>query len=769
MRVDEAGQDAVLGVVLEHAARIRRAVDVHAGAVQARVAGPHGVLTDELADLARQLVVEGRGDDAVARIAGALHVLVRVIGLHSVAVLADGVLLGHAGGAVVIDGQRLADLVDVDGHAQAVGAELGHLLIGELIHEGIPLRVVEIDVHHVHELDVRALAHRRELDALAAGQIGIVEQRVGGNAVGHRQLDRAAGHGARPVAAGVVGHGVAAAARIAVHVRVGKEALDLLARAVGGGVGLGVKVVVHRVDHLRIALGGHAVGDGLALDGEDVVGRGMGVVRDGQVVGARVEDVHAGAQRVIGGEEVLRHIDRHNLALARGQQRGLAVAGQLDGGLLDLVLAVVVGVGLLRVDLHGLLARDGAGVGHLHGHGVGGILALAGLFNRHVADLEVGVAQAVAERIGHDVAVDEVARVGRAQHDVLIARLGVAVAHVDAFLIDDILVELVRVRTEVVAARTLVGVGAEVVHDRVELVVHPPGIRQRAGRIDPAGEHVAHGVQARLADGADPQRRVHAVGLVAQEAHGHRIGAVDDDGDGADGAVVLELLEALEHGELVLVELEVVVVERVVDGDGHVIALAADAAHDVDDVLAVADGVAVVLLDLAPLDLGDLVGVALGFLFNVVVEQRLIDHVKARVAHHIDVVGRTGGVHRAGARAAVDRIEHGHADEGDLRAIGQRQGAVVILEQDDALALDLAHLGLARGLELGDRAELAVKVARVALGLALRQRADDLGGRRAQRGVNLSGDLAGDDIARKDDGAQARGHIQEHLFEGSSR
>ena len=127
-------------------------MDVQTRAIQTGVASPHRVLTNQLADLADQLIVEGGGDDAVARIAGALDILLRVIGLNSIAVLTDGVLLGHAGRSVVVNGQRLADRVDVDGHAQTVRAELRHPLVRQLILEDIPLRFVVVVFHHVDEL-----------------------------------------------------------------------------------------------------------------------------------------------------------------------------------------------------------------------------------------------------------------------------------------------------------------------------------------------------------------------------------------------------------------------------------------------------------------------------------------------------------------------------------------------------------------------------------------------------------------------------------------
>lgn len=89
--VNQTRQDAVLGVILKHAARIGGAVDVQTRAVQTRVACPHGVLANQFADLLHQLAVHRCGDNAVAGVAGTLHVLIGVVRLHRVAVRTDGV------------------------------------------------------------------------------------------------------------------------------------------------------------------------------------------------------------------------------------------------------------------------------------------------------------------------------------------------------------------------------------------------------------------------------------------------------------------------------------------------------------------------------------------------------------------------------------------------------------------------------------------------------------------------------------------------------
>ena len=120
-----------------------------------------------------------------------------------------------------------------------------------------------------------------------------------------------------------------------------------------------------------------------------------------------VEDVGAGTVGVVGSDIAL--VDGHGqrLGSARLDHAGLAEADQRNGRLLDAVFLVVVGVGALDINLHGLFAGHVAGVGDLDGDGVGVIGGIVA--DVHVADVEVGVAHAVAEGVSHDVAVGVVA------------------------------------------------------------------------------------------------------------------------------------------------------------------------------------------------------------------------------------------------------------------------------------------------------------------------------------------------------------------------
>ena len=409
----------------------------------------------------------------------------------------------------------------------------------------------------------------------------------------------------------------------------------------------------------------------------------MGIFGGGEVIRAFIQDEHAGAVSVVGGQIVFGHGYGDGFAFAGIQQLGLAIAHQLHGGLFDLVLLVVFGVGFLGVHLHGLLARRAAGVGHVHGQGVGGFLVFAALFHLHIGKAEGRIAQAIAEGEGNHAAVIEVSRVGRSHDHVFIPGLSVLVAHVDAFLIHHVLA-VGGQGLEVVLVGVGVGIGAEVVHHGIQLVVHPPGIRQGAGGIHRAGEHVAHGVQAGLAHGAHPQSGVHAIVFFKQEGGADGVGAVDDDGDGADSPVVLHFLQAFQDGTLVLVEGQVILnaavqFQGVFLFGGDVVAFAAHAAHDVDHVFALADRVVVILADFLPAHFADFIGVALGFVFHIIIQQGLVHHRVTRAGQHVVIIRRTVRVHSAGTCAAVDGVHHRDAHQAYLTARGQGQGAVIVL------------------------------------------------------------------------------------------
>ena len=175
----------------------------------------------------------------------------------------------------------------------------------------------------------------------------------------------------------------------------------------------------------------------------------MGVVTHGQVVVTGAQDITLRALGIVAGQHVALALDGNGLALAGFQRVGLFKADDLHGGFFDAVGFLVIAVGGLGVDFDHALACHIAGVGHfdfdlvLVGIGVEGD-TFQGLG-------EVGVGQAVAERIHNFVSVVPAAAGGRtdggrsisiAHHSIFITGLVVFIAYVDALGIDGVVVNV---------------------------------------------------------------------------------------------------------------------------------------------------------------------------------------------------------------------------------------------------------------------------------------------------------------------------------------
>ena len=179
------------------------------------------------------------------------------------------------------------------------------------------------------------------------------------------------------------------------------------------------------------------------------------------------------------GERALVEVDGHGLGFA-GLEEHLGEA-------LELVLrAGHVGLARSHVHLHGFGGIHIGGVGHGGGHG-GGVRA--GLGNGDVSDLERGIAQAVAERVVHNLAV------------------GVVVAIADEHALA--VVDVAFLARPVQRARVI----ADVQRNR---------LGELAGRADLAEDHIG-------------ERR--AAGLAEQTGFENALGVLGPRGHGDDGAV----------------------------------------------------------------------------------------------------------------------------------------------------------------------------------------------------------------------------------------
>ena len=676
------GEEAVLGVILKVAAAVRGAVDVVARAVQAGNVGAQAVVADDRADRSHQVGVEGRSHDVLRRKG-------RGSQLGSAAAQQAG---GQALGAVLIAGAGGLDALDRHRPVERIANEGVHLVEGQVVQQVIPLRVVVVEADHVIQGDAIVLAHGRQVHGLVVGGVVADILQVFLQLLGQGQLDGLGGQGTVPVAAAQPGHGVVLAV---VQIRVGAGQL------VGDGgavltdrVGRGVELILSpRIGQVGVAVGGHlAVGGShrIALGSQDVVHGLVGVVGGGEIVVAGIQNVGARAVGVIAGDIALVDVHGNDLGGTGGQFARLAEADQGDGGLLDAVLLVVVGVGALHVELHGALARDCAGVRDLDSDGIN--VQRVVVVDGHIAELEIGVAQTIAEGVRHNVAVGVVARVARAHDVILIARLVVLVAYIDALLVDHVGAALGRHIAALDIA--VVDAGGEIPHGGGAVIVIAVGIDQTAGGVDVADQNLGNGVDAGDAHVADPECGIHVVVVVLQEVDLQGVSGVDEDDDALDLAAFLHGGEVFQHRFLVVVQCQVVDLAV-----AQVRTLAADARESDDGCVAVLSdaGLYIIGVDVpghfrrggagggyrAAIGAGVILACAGG----VEIPQRRVDGDTDLFEGGAQGVGGRG-IDIAGAGAAVDEVDAGGGEGADLRVLGQGQRAVVH-QQGRALSLDL--------------------------------------------------------------------------------
>ena len=516
-RRDPTRQERILRVVLEVAAALSRAVQVHARRVPAVHAVRVGLLADRVAHLAGKVLVPGRRDDGLRRVGRGGQLAEQEVDPRRA-------IEKHRG--------RHTEALHV---LRLVCAALEHvhqLLERELVEELLPARVVVGGVPQIGERDAVV---RPEGGQVALGLRGTLlhrrEQHVGGGQIGVG----AVGIGARPVGARQVRQ---------VAVGVAEPVLQL-----------GARHLVGVVDDVR--------GDSVRQHRLDVVH----IVADLDCVVARLKHVGLAISHVIGGHVADGERDGQRLGLAGCQVGGLGEAGKLDRGLLDAAL----GVGGGEVHLHDVLARGVTGVGDLDGdaHLVARDGGGAGL------PVEVRVAHAVPEREldGGLVArlVVQVARLVVAVADVD------ALLVVDQRPALDVVVLVVAEVLGGGGAGDVVGVGVGEVSGRVDVARDHLAERDgahRAGRADPQRRHDLrvlleeaefHHVPAvdhddHLVEGAgDPVEQRLGVGgqpqLVGGEVGG--LDAIVADDDKGDVGVLLSLGEGRvgQVGRLGLVRL----------------------------------------------------------------------------------------------------------------------------------------------------------------------------------------------------------------------
>ena len=728
---DDVGQHRVFGDVLVVASVIGRAVQRQTAAPQVVAFNPQAGVALNQAPLIRQFRVEGAAQQR-------LGVDIELVGLASRLV---GVASADAGRAFVLDDDGVVDVGQGIGAAAAVDNCADRFVDGDSMNQLVPVGV--IDVVQLFRADFGCREFR-------AGDSFRRRARVG-DGVGF------AAHFGNPLIL------LRAVSNLEVQlVVVNREGVPVLAGQVSDRAGQPVVQVgvVRHVGNGRVVRNGkggvvqlielpahdslaarrvHAVSNGFALRRQNVVDRLMRAGCCREVVVARIEDVGFGVVRVVACQILGGNSNGNFLALAGGDVH-LGRVQEHDRGLFNQIRAVIVGVGLLHIQLGEEFAVLIGVVLHFDD---GGDVAVHAAVNRHALDGlgVIKIAQAVTKGVEHFVGVIPRAAlrcagcaVGVAlTHDgVKVTGFVVLVADVDTFRLDDVHAAVVGIRTAEGAradiADFLAGitrvvitaddfvirevVAADVLHRRDGLVVAHESACQRARRVDLAGQHVrdADGlVVVRAADVADAVHLVRAA--LGDVGNHHVVAGVQQHDDLGAG-----FLRRLDNRQLIGRKLQRIfagcftrVVERRARLVGIALAGAARKHADADGVLgncalpvgghaqrfkfrrrnfrnlvrrpvARRADVHVVIHRggnfLARPAVGAHLGVHVDDVGHVVVLQRLVD-VEACTCQRIRQRRRV----RVAALGAIDVVRR-QTEQGNVRVRFQRKNAVVVLHDD---------------------------------------------------------------------------------------
>ena len=296
-----AGEERILGVILKVAAGVSSAVDVHSRAVQAGSAQIQHIIADADAHFLHQVHIEGGGHDVFVAVSS-------MTGGHT------GQGLGKALRAVIIGSGRLGNALYHSSVVISLAHQLGHFLIGDLIQQLVPIRVVVIFADHHAQRHAVVGTHSGHLGGRTVNAL-IALVRVDIRQQGIVGLN---GDLLRP-SAGPVGTGEHIHLVITVVGHIGRIQLvgDLLAGSGRDGVGLGIGHTVGvGVGESGIAVGGHAVGSGVALGSQNIVHSIVGIACGGQVVITGLQNIGLCHILIVAGQLAAGHVDGNSLAFA---------------------------------------------------------------------------------------------------------------------------------------------------------------------------------------------------------------------------------------------------------------------------------------------------------------------------------------------------------------------------------------------------------------------------------------------------------------------
>ena len=429
-------------------------MDVHARRIEPDDAVGRCLLREDLAEFLDQRCIPCGADHDLAREGNAAQAAYQRV---------------DARRAVEIGGCGFADARDGGRRPAAVQNHRRHVLIGQLLKQKLPFRIVPIEPCHV--LEYKPVVGINDIGIGCVHFIGILlgkrlDHRVGGGLAVHALFRRCA----RPIGTGNIDRDLSV-----LHIGEMTDRRGLIGRT-------------------RVAL---AVDDRFSDRIGTAVDHVMRVVHQFDFIIARIQYIAACAERVERRHILRRECDRHGFGFVRLQKAGLGKTDQHDMCLFDAALRIRRGI----IDLYDVLARDAAGVGDLHLHGNRAAAADKGFD----ALCKRRIGKPVAERILHGLRIID--------EGVRSRGFIVAVADIDALGVLDI-----------VAVEVAVGKAARIPIGRGGREIVGIGIDQASRGVDFAGKHCAYRIAADRAGAADPKHRVDAI---LDKAELHRVRGID--------------------------------------------------------------------------------------------------------------------------------------------------------------------------------------------------------------------------------------------------
>ena len=704
-----AGYPAVFRVILEVTAGIRRTVNIGSGAVEAGI------------DLVRTFF--GSMEEVFAN-AGThiLNQLTVVGGSHNVLrSVSHGGCAAHQRGGEALGAILIKRAGEVDGRGslrevEAVVNQGSRFTVRQLADEFRPARIIIACFCQIASLQRACYTDSRHccigivfrLHLFHNGNMAFfsINQAVRPHLFGNLQRLRG-WPGTLPVIAAEVSNSLAAVTGILIQVGIVKEVGNRIA-CLGRN---GISVILGRIGPLGgkscIAGSAHA-GSVRAFGHQDVVHGIMAVAADGEVIITLLKNVGLLVIRIVGSEIFLIDDDIEVLRLA-GFDHLLVETADFHSGLLNEILAVIIGVRALEVDLHSVLAVNRADVLYVNRSGK---CTVTVFFDGEVGILKIGIAQAVAEGESDVCIIVIIACIPLIEHIVFIAGFKVAVTDVDAFLINNIVgialgnagVGIVLCRCGCIVSTVSPLISAEVLHGRSSVIVLHKGVNNAAGGVNIAGENIRDAEGACHTDITYPKHCVNAVFVNEIKLQG--VGAVEQDNNLFESAVSFQLFEIFKHLDLFLAKAEIVAVRhklfQLFQTGRNIRTFSSGTGQDNQRYIAViCPGFLESIRVLFPGNFVDAVlalvtaccGSVDAFITGSGIEFPLVGidcaFTEDRFQSGLQGSSIING-HRAGACAAIEQIEGRLGESCELGAFSQRQGVIAVDQQRGTFRFDLA-------------------------------------------------------------------------------